>query len=85
MQKPQYPNAESYMTLKRDVLPRGVKVITNAVRPNMAYVNGNPYETYISFTIDGEYDCSAVNWRRFEDAMKYHDSAVKMLREAIHA
>ena len=85
MEKPQYPNASSYMTLKRDVLPRGVKVVTNAVRPDMAYVEGNPYETYIIFSSDGLYDCAAVRWRKFEEAMKYHDLAVNVLREAIHA
>ena len=85
MQKPQYPNASSYMTLKRDVLPRGVKVVTNAVRPTLTDIAGCPYETYVIFNINGDYDCGTVHHRDWRVAMKYHDSAVKMLREVIHA
>ena len=85
MEKPQYPNAESYMTLSRDVLPRGVKVVTNAVRPNLADIVGHPYETYVIFSMNGDYDCGTVHHRDWKAAMKYHNATVNVLREAIHA
>ena len=85
MEKPRYPNYLDYLTLKRDVLPCGVKVVTNSMRPDLAYVPGEPFETYVIFDIQGNYDCGVVRHRDRRDALKYHNTAVNVLREVIHA
>lgn len=86
MQKPpQYNLAESYSVIMRDVLAKGVKVITCGVRPNLADLPNHPYETYVTFGIDGDYDCGTVHHRDWRKAIKYHNAAVKTLKEAIHA